>query len=469
MTHPLQTRPLNICMVSDFFYPAMGGVESHLYNNSQCLIQRGHKVIIITHSHGNRRGVRYIAGGLKVYHVPAVIVYSNASLPTFFCTFPIFRQIFIREQIDIVHGHQAFSTFCHEALLHARSMGLKTVFTDHSLLGFADASGILLNKLLKFTLSDVHHAICVSHTSKENTVLRAALDPHQVSVIPNAIIADQFRPDPGARDAAWITVVVLSRLVYRKGIDLLVAAVPHICELCPRVRFIIGGDGPMRINIEQMRERHMLQDRVELLGSVQAADVRSVLVRGDIFLNTSLTEAFCIAIVEAASCGLLVVSTRVGGIPEVLPRYMITFAVPEEDHVVEALLEAVGRVDDRSSHPELAPSHFHSQVKKMYSWQNVAERTEQVYSKIAHLEEPPLIERFRRYYGCGLVAGKLFCLVAAVDFLIGVALAWLWPKERIERARNFDHAKYAAIVAHNRILANAPTSSFQQPDHAAGF
>ncbi|KAJ2326179.1 Phosphatidylinositol N-acetylglucosaminyltransferase GPI3 subunit [Coemansia sp. RSA 2681] len=444
-------RALNVCMVSDFFYPSMGGVESHLYNNSQCLMQRGHKVVIITHVYGNRQGVRYLAGGLKVYYMPAVIVYSNASLPTFFGTFPIFRQIFIREQIDIVHGHQAFSTFCHEAILHARSLGLKTVFTDHSLLGFADASGILLNKLLKFTLSDVHHAICVSHTSKENTVLRAALDPQQVSVIPNAIIAEQFEPDlVGARDPSWITVVVLSRLVYRKGIDLLVVAVPRICQLYPRVRFVIGGDGPKRIDLEQMRERFMLQDRVELLGSVKAADVRSVLVRGDIFLNTSLTEAFCIAIVEAAACGLLVVSTKVGGIPEVLPRYMITFALPEEDDIVEALSQAIAGVDDRANHPELSAQRFHSQVKKMYSWHNVAERTERVYRQIIDIEEPPLIERFRRYYGCGLVAGKIFCLVAAIDFLIGALLAWLWPKESIELAQPFASAKYQRIVNQNR-------------------
>jgi len=54
-----------------------------------------------------------------------------------------------------------------------------------------------------------------------------------------------------------------------------------------------------------------------------------ILVRGHIFLNTSLTEAFCIAIVEAASCGLLVVSTKVGGVPEVLPHNMIIFAKPD--------------------------------------------------------------------------------------------------------------------------------------------
>ena len=56
-----------------------------------------------------------------------------------------------------------------------------------------------------------------------------------------------------------------------------------------------------------------------------------VLNRGSIFLNTSLTEAFGIAILEAACAGLYVVSTRVGGVPEILPEDMISFADPDED------------------------------------------------------------------------------------------------------------------------------------------
>lgn len=80
---------------------------------------------------------------------------------------------------------------------------------------------------------------------------------------------------------------------------------------------MIGGDGPKRVSLEEMRERCGLQERVEMLGEVPHADARAVLTRGHIFLNSSLTEAFCIAILEAASCGLLTVSTRVGGVPEV--------------------------------------------------------------------------------------------------------------------------------------------------------
>ena len=50
-------------------------------------------------------------------------------------------------------------------------------------------------------------------------------------------------------------------------------------------------------------------------------------------MNTSLTEAFGIAILEAACAGLYVVSTRVGGVPEILPEDMISFANPDEDGI----------------------------------------------------------------------------------------------------------------------------------------
>ncbi len=69
-----------------------------------------------------------------------------------------------------------------------------------------------------------------------------------------------------------------------------------------------------------MRDLHQLGDRVKLVGSIPHTQVPSFLAQADLFLNTSLTEAFCMAILEAASCGCYVVSTNVGGIPEVLPQ-----------------------------------------------------------------------------------------------------------------------------------------------------
>ncbi|XP_075643303.1 phosphatidylinositol N-acetylglucosaminyltransferase subunit A isoform X1 [Castanea sativa] len=422
-----------ILMVSDFFYPNFGGVENHIYLLSQCLIKLGHKVVVMTHAYGNRSGVRYMTGGLKVYYVPWKPFLMQNTLPTFYGTLPIIRTILIREQISLVHGHQAFSTLCHEALMHARTMGYKVVFTDHSLYGFADVGSIHMNKVLQFTLADVSQAICVSHTSKENTVLRSGLPPEKVYVIPNAVDTAMFKPAAERPSGNEIVIVVISRLVYRKGADLLVEVIPEVCRMYPNVRFIVGGDGPKRVRLEEMREKHSLQDRVEMLGAVPHARVRSVLISGHIFLNSSLTEAFCIAILEAASCGLLTVSTRVGGVPEAcicdvssVPDDMIVLAEPDPTDMVQAIKKAISIL------PMIDPQDMHNRMKKLYDWHDVAKRTEIVYDRALKCSNQSLLERLSRYLACGAWAGKLFCLVMIIDFLLWRLLQLWKPAEDIE-------------------------------------
>jgi phosphatidylinositol glycan class A protein len=90
-----------------------------------------------------------------------------------------------------------------------------------------------------------------------------------------------------------------------------------------------------------------------------------------------LTESFCIAILEAACCGLLVVSTEVGGVPEVLPPHMAYLAKPNEKDILRQLGRAVRNVKS------LPCETFYSQVASIYSWRQVAERTERVYDNIA--------------------------------------------------------------------------------------
>jgi phosphatidylinositol glycan class A protein len=167
-------------MISDFFLPVIGGVEGHIYSLSVELMKRGHRVcillpfhirasahdqvIVITHHHGNRKGIRYLAPGLKVYHIPIIPIASQATLPNFLLFLPYFRHIMIRERIDLVHGHGTLSSLAHEAMYHSHLLGIRSVFTDHSLFGFADAVGVLTNKLLAGALRNVDGVICVSNT-----------------------------------------------------------------------------------------------------------------------------------------------------------------------------------------------------------------------------------------------------------------------------------------------------------------
>jgi phosphatidylinositol glycan class A protein len=148
------------------------------------------------------------------------------------------------------------------------------------------------------------------------------------------------------------------------------------------------------INLEEITERHKLHNRVTLLGSIAHDQVRNVLIQGDIFLNTSLTEAFCIAIVEAACCGLQVISTNVGGIPEVLPESMLILSEPS----VSALLASVDLAIDRhQSGRRLSLHEMHNKVRNMYNWHDIAKRTNIVYNNVSDkTERSCIVEKILR-------------------------------------------------------------------------
>jgi len=69
------------------------------------------------------------------------------ALPTVTATFPLWRQIMIRERIEIVHTHQATSVMANESVVYAAAMGLPSVYTDHSLFQFDDIAGVVLNRV----------------------------------------------------------------------------------------------------------------------------------------------------------------------------------------------------------------------------------------------------------------------------------------------------------------------------------
>ena len=229
---------------------------------------------MITHSHPpDRVGVRWLLPSLKVYHIPFPTIASSATLPNFLTFLPYLRTIVLRENIQLIHAHASLSSFAHEGILHAHLMGVRTVFTDHSLFGFDDAASILTNKLLEAALRNVDAVICVSNTGCVSTSCPVALSHSFIAVERTQSCVPAFTqrqpmlyPTPSLQTSSglrWrpqhrirvsnlsaspplpsspdiVTIVVISRLAYRKGVDLLVATAPRICAKFPEVNFVIG-------------------------------------------------------------------------------------------------------------------------------------------------------------------------------------------------------------------------------------
>jgi phosphatidylinositol glycan class A protein len=534
-----------ICMVTDFFHPNKGGVETHILSLSESLQRLGHKVVVVTHAYDDdlHRGETVLDSiGLKVYYLPLPVCYDQVILPTACSWLASFRRILTSENISIVHGHQSTSTMCHEGLLFARVLGYRVCYTEHSLFGLTDTSSICVNAILNMTLRDIDHAIAVSNACKESLAVRSRVKYEHISTIPNAVDALKFRPDAEAsftleevssnfnasanptikiskcreieREAKTtsssarhlqtsystrtITVVMICRLEYRKGIGLFAAALPQICAAHPTVRFLIGGDGRMRCLLDETVLEHGLGDRVELLGELDHSMVRSVLLRGHLFLNTSYTESFGVALLEAAACGLHVVSTCVGGIPEVLPPDMITFTSPEDATSSESLVDALTRglaklaredkyilasantISPENVSPsreiqsvnrsgcegaeneceETKPTYMrmlracanvryemalvrHRRITGLYSWTQTAMSTVKVYDAITAMPTPTPWRSLRHYMSAGPVSGPFICALFLLLSLVRYLLDWSQPEDGILEA---NIAKPKAVV-----------------------
>ncbi|KAK6090842.1 hypothetical protein P3W45_000087 [Vairimorpha bombi] len=397
------SRKFNIAMVTDYYYPSTGGIETHIRHLSKNLIKLGHKVIIITHKHKNMEESEDFRD-LKVYKLDIPIIALNTTFPSLYSNFYVLKNIFQYEKIEIVHGHQTMSNLCMEGIFHARTLNLMTVITEHSIFEEGPFENIVVNLLSKFILKTVDRSICVSKTSQENFIKRNELNKKSVFVIPNAVKADTFYPLIDKKRSK--KVIVMSRLVYRKGIDLLVHAIPLICEKDKEIEIIVAGEGPKKDEIEQVVDENNLSGRVKIIGEIAHKNVGEFLRTGDIFLNTSLTETFCLAILEASMCGLHVVSTNVGGIHEVLPRNLITFSKPTSEDLASKVVDKANNYD----RDEILDNYTY--LKDKYSWEQVALKTEEICRDIRH-RKLSLSERLNLY-------GSVF-----EHFLILLEYVWL--------------------------------------------
>ena len=269
-------------------------------------------------------------------------------------------------------------------------------------------------------------------------------------------------------------MLVLSRLVYRKGIDLAIDVIPLVCAQLPYVDFVIGGDGPKRIKVEEMRERCRLHDRITLLGPLPHSAIPAALSAADVFLNCSLTEAFCIAILEAVSCGLPVVSTRVGGVPEILPPELLDTVDVDVHCIVAAVVRAVQRVQsDRQQgeqHMRQLRWQRHEAVRSMYNWHVVTERTERVYDSVMAAPRRGLAERLECVQQAGgAVAGMLWCWTVLLDSLLLFVLEWWRPREAMEESVDFPRDEYEAQLEKEWQVAQTQPTTHQTDSKDAGY
>lgn len=143
-------------------------------------------------------------------------------------------------------------------------------------------------------------------------------------------------------------VLSLGRLGHRKGTYDILAAVPTIAARFPESNFVLAGDGEIE-TVRRLVKEHHLEEHVSVLGWIDKATREENLSKAGLFLLPSYGEGLPMAILEAMSYALPVISTPVGGIPEAVEDGVTGFLVQPGD--VEAIIDRVSTVLEN---PQLA-------------------------------------------------------------------------------------------------------------------
>ena len=193
--------------------------------------------------------------------------------------------------------------------------------------------------------------------------LAAALGRHadRLARLTPGVDATVFRPGRGAAVRASLgladrpVIVCVSRLMPRKGQDVLLRALPAIRAVVPDAALLLVGGGPLRGDFERYVDRNALRDHVVLTGSAPAAELPSYFGAGDVFAMPCRSrfggvdvEGLGMVYLEAAACGLPVVAGRSGGAPDAVrdgDTGVVVNGAAADDvaHAVSALLSDPAR------------------------------------------------------------------------------------------------------------------------------
>ncbi len=315
------SRPLKIGIS---YYPVYGGSGVVATELGIELARRGHEVHFITYAQPFR--LPYFVERIY-YHEVEVPSYPLFEHPPYNLALSVFiHNVTVQHGLDLLHAHYAVphatSAWVAKEMLERDGFRIVTTLhgTDITLVG-QDPS---FRAITQFSIRKSDGLTAVSDYLKRETVVSFDIPADAIRVIPNFVDLERYKRDayPCHRSKFALEgekiVTHISNFRAVKRVQDVVAIFARIAARMP-ARLLLVGDGPERVRAQQQAEADGVSDRVLFLGKQNS--VAELLSCSDLFLLPSSSEAFGLVALEAMACGVPVVATRVGGIPEVLPPW----------------------------------------------------------------------------------------------------------------------------------------------------
>ncbi|MEO0080656.1 MAG: glycosyltransferase family 4 protein, partial [candidate division WOR-3 bacterium] len=376
----LMSKPLRVCLVSAAYRPYPSGLSEHVHNLARHLIKLGQNVEILT--------TRFPGPDTSPPPVPVTRIgrsiliplnHSYATLPVGL-SLPIQVKTFLKNRcFDIIHCHGFFwPELSYWAIRFSSAVNIITTLTA----GFRlhNRGSRLFQFLFRNQIARVHGRIAISQRA------RAALMPYlpgEYRIIPSGVDLDRFHPGVQpyrSREPDRPTILFLGRLDKRKGLDILLRALPLVLNSLPQARLVVIGNGPMAQPCKRLSEKLNISRAVEFIGKVAVEEIPRWYASCDLFCSPALGgETQGVVLLEAMASGVPVVASDIPGYDETIRPEITGLLVPpgRPDLLADNILRVL-------KNPELRDQLVAGGLERVreFAWPLIARRTLDYYHEL---------------------------------------------------------------------------------------
>ncbi len=386
---------MNILILSHFFPPHKGGVETASYNTAKQLANRGHNVIVLTSKIDKSSQKFQKKDGYYIYRFKSLYLNEIKGIPQIssFGIMPIaifkLTKIIKKHQIQIIHAEGRFFPISFIAAWLNNVIFKRHMFVTAQgrlEIGITNFLEYIFDSIItKFVYRKVEKIICVSNSLKRR-LLSFKINLKKLIVIPNGVDISIFNPKKSSKflDGYIMDkknakkVVFVGRLDPQKGVEFLIKAIPNIINEYNRVHFFILGNGSLEFKLKNLVKILKIQSYVTFIDMIPLEKMVDFYASANIFCLPSLHEGFPLSLAEALSMGLIIVASATEGIPEAIIENKNGFLVKPGNinSLVKKLLKALRLSDDKIR-------EIHNRniflAKNEYSWDIIVDQIEKIY------------------------------------------------------------------------------------------
>jgi L-malate glycosyltransferase len=360
-----------------------GGLDVYIYNLAKTLLARNHEVHIIA-AENNIHMQELVNKGARLHLIPQKLNTHGIFIYFIKSTYKTLKLI-QNDNIDILHAH---------CIMPGLSSAIASTITQSPFVVTFHGGDIgsikwKFKKLLRKIVAIRSDKLILLNKDQIEEFTRSGIDKSKMALIHTGVDITEFKANFRSSDARnnfhimddEKIILSISTLNKRKNIKLLLESFSLLPKDKP-YKLLIAGDGPERSGLESYSKKLNIADRTIFTGLISSRrNVVDLMLCSDVFVLSSLVEGLPLTILEAMASKTPVISTRVGGVPEVIINGINGILVGYDSKEMAIGIEKI--LGDPNFMQQLIINAFDI-IKDEYTWDHVCLRNEEIYLNLVN-------------------------------------------------------------------------------------